>query len=112
MAGIIKKSFATPDVINHPGEKLKLDQVSFGHITIRKMTAQPGWKWSEHLKPVVKTENCETNHLLYIISGRIASQMTGGEVVEFGPGDVGQVPPGHDGWVVGDEPAVWIEIPH
>ncbi|EKD95986.1 MAG: hypothetical protein ACD_24C00231G0002 [uncultured bacterium] len=77
---------------------------------MQKVTAEPGWKWSLHIKPVAKTENCGKNHTLYMISGKLAASMNDGKVEEFGSGDVGNIPPGHDGWTVGDEPAVWLEI--
>jgi uncharacterized protein YcnI len=112
MPRIEKKSFNSPDETANPGEKQKVEVVIAGGIKIQKVTAEPGWKWSKHLKPVVKTESCEKHHLLYVISGKLASRMNDGKVVEFGPGEIGVIPPGHDGWTVGDEPAVWLEIPH
>lgn len=110
MSNIEKKNFNSPDETSNPGEKLKSEMITVGGKTIYKQTAQPGWKWSEHLKPVVKTDTCQRNHFIYTLSGRLASQMTGAEVVELGPGDIGSIPPGHDGWVLGDEPAVWLDI--
>jgi len=112
MKNIVKKSFDNPDEIGNIGEKIKVETVDVGDIKIKKVTAQPGWIWSDNNKPVVKTENCEFHHLLYIVSGRLASQMVGGEVVEFGKGDVGNIPPGHDGWTLGEDPVVWLELPH
>jgi quercetin dioxygenase-like cupin family protein len=112
MPSIGKKSFISPDETTYPGEKQKVEVVFAGDTKIQKVTAEPGWKWSKHLKPVVKTESCEKNHLLYVISGKIASRTNDGKVEEFGPGEIGFVPPGHDGWTVGNEPAVWLEIPH
>ena len=71
---------------------------------------EPGWRWSEHIKPLVGTESCQTHHLGYLISGRIGARMEDGTEMEFGPGDVYEIPPGHDGWVIGDEPTVGFEI--
>jgi mannose-6-phosphate isomerase-like protein (cupin superfamily) len=112
MTSIVKKSFNSPDGITNPGEKLKVELVTVGDIKIQKVTAEPGWKWSKHLKPVVKTETCEKHHLVYVISGKLASRMNDGKEEEFGPGEIGVVPPGHDGWNAGVEPVVWLEIPH
>ncbi len=112
MANINKKNFNSPDETANPGDKVKVETVSFGNIKIQKITAGPGWKWSESLKPVLKTETCQKDHLLYMISGTLASQLTGGEVEELTAGDVVNIPPDHDGWTVGNEAAVWLELPH
>lgn len=110
MPEIKKKSFSSPDETSSPGEKQQVDVIEVEGIKLQKVTAKPGWQWSKHIKPVVKTENCETHHLIYMISGILASRMEDTETIEFVPGDVADIPPGHDGWTVGDEPAVWLEI--
>jgi hypothetical protein len=69
-----------------------------------------GWRWSESVKPIVKTEYCEAPHVSYHVSGRLRIRMADGTEQEFGPGDVGVVPPGHDAWVVGNEPVVVVDI--
>ena len=112
MADIGKKSFNSPDETTNPGEKLKVELVTVGGIKIQKVTAESGWTWSKHLKSVVKTESCEKHHLVYVISGKLAARMNDGKEESIGPGEVGIVPPGHDGWNAGNEPAVWLEIPH
>ena len=112
MADIQKKSFNSPDETTKLGEKLKVELVTVGDIKIQKVTAEPGWTWSKHLKSVVKTESCEKHHLVYVISGTLGARMNDGKEEEFGPGELGVVPPGHDGFTVGNEPAVWLEIPH
>lgn len=71
---------------------------------------QKGWKWSNDIKPVVKTEWCEAPHLQYIISGRYQVKLKDGTEFEIGPGDVTSVPPGHDAWVVGNDTLVGIEF--
>jgi hypothetical protein len=111
MEEIVKKNFNSPDETAAPAEKLKVDTVTFGDKKFQKITAEPGWKWSEHVKPVAGTENCEKHHLLYMISGKLVSCMTDGKEEEFEAGEVGEIPPGHDGWTVGNEPAIWLEIP-
>lgn len=101
--------------MTHPEEKRnfpkgKLDLVQVEGVTFGLATFEPGWKWSESVKPIVKTDSCQAPHTNYHLSGRLHVRMDDGTVEEFGPGDIGVVPPGHDAWVVGDEPAVVIDI--
>jgi quercetin dioxygenase-like cupin family protein len=112
MTNLTKKSFNSPDDTVNRGEKIKVEVINAENLKIMKVTAEPGWTWSKHTKPVVKTDSCQTHHLLYVISGKVGARMNDGKVEEFGPGEIGDIPPGHDGWTVGDEPAVWLEIPH
>lgn len=112
MADIVKKNFNAPDETVHPGEKLTVEVVTLGGVTIDKFTAESGWKWSEHLKPVFKTESCERHHILYLISGTLLIRMNDGKEETVAAGEVVDIPPGHDAWTVGDEPAVWLEMPH
>jgi mannose-6-phosphate isomerase-like protein (cupin superfamily) len=109
---IEKKNFDSPDETTKPAEKVKVEVIAAGGLAFQRITAEPGWQWSKHLKPVVGTESCQKHHLLLVVSGRLAARMNDGKEEEFGPGDIGLVPPGHDGWTVGNEPVVWIEIPH
>jgi len=111
MQNIHKKSFNSPDETATPGENIKIDTISQAGIKIQRITAAPGWKWSESLRPVVGTETCEKHHLIYMLSGKLASKMTDGTELEFETGEIGEIPPGHDGWTVGSEDAVWLEIP-
>lgn len=86
--------------------------VDLVHLTSGKVgrtILEPGWSWAKHVKPIVKTEWCEEQHVFYIISGRIHVRMAGGEEKEIGPGEVTFIPPGHDGYVVGDEPVVTVD---
>jgi hypothetical protein len=102
------KNFDTPDdILSFPLGEAALVRLPNG--VVGKGVIQPGWRWSTHVKPIVKTEWCEETHIGYIISGRMAIRMADGTAREFGPGDVAFVPPGHDGWVVGDEPLVSID---
>jgi hypothetical protein len=68
------------------------------------------WRWSEHIKPVVGTESCRVPHMADVLSGKLAVQMEDGTTMEFGRGDLAIAPPGHDGWVVGDEPCVVLDF--
>jgi hypothetical protein len=109
MEKIQKKSLNTPDE-TRSFPKGKVELVTLGGITFGRATFQPGWKWSESVKPIVKTKSCEAPHTQYIVLGRLRVRMDDGTEEEFGPGDVTVIPPGHDGWVVGNEPVVAIDI--
>ncbi len=90
--------------------KGKVDLVTLEGVTFGLATFKPGWKWSTSVKPLVKTKSCEAPHTQYIISGRLAVKMDDGKKFEFGPGDVGVIPPGHDAWTVGNKPVVALDI--
>jgi len=109
MAKMQKRNLAQPDE-TRTFDKGKVELASLGGVTFGRATLQPGWKWSTCVKPLVKTESCEAPHLQYQISGRIRVRMDDGSEEEFGPGDVTLIPPGHDAWVVGNEPVVVIDI--
>lgn len=104
-----RKSLETPDEVRS-FDKGKLELSTLGQITFGRATLYPGWKWSESVKPLVNTEWCEAPHVQYHVSGRLHVLMKDGSEMEFGPGDVGVLPPGHDAWVVGSEPVVVIDI--
>jgi len=103
------KSFTRPDEVKTV-PKTKVEVLTFGDISLMKMTFEPGWKWSEHVKPTARTASCEMPHLTYSISGRLHIRMDDGTECEVGPGDVLFLPPGHDGWVVGNEPYVGLDF--
>jgi hypothetical protein len=109
MAKMEKRNLSQPDE-TRTFDKGKLELVTVGGVTFGRATFQPGWKWSTCVKPVVKTKSCEAPHLNYHISGRLHVLMDDGSEDEFGPGEVSRLPPGHDAWVVGDEPVVLIDI--
>ncbi len=88
----------------------KIELVNIAGGTVARFALQKGWKWSTDIKPIVKTEWCEAPHLQYVISGRYHVRMKDGAEFDIGPGDVVSVPPGHDAWVVGDEPTIGIEF--
>jgi len=103
------KSMNKPDEVR-TFPKGKVELVTAGGVTFGRATLEPGWKWSECVKPIVKTESCEASHAQYHVSGRLMIKMDDGTEHEFGPGDVLYLPPGHDGWVVGNEPVVVIDV--
>jgi|SRR5947209_1781559 hypothetical protein len=109
MASMKKKNLNAPDETrNFPKGKLEL--VTIGGITFGRATFEPGWKWSESVKPIAKTNSCQAPHTNYHVSGRIRVRMDDGSEDEFGPGEVSVLPPGHDAWVVGNETVVAIDI--
>ena len=104
-----KKSVKTPDEIRKfPLGKLEV--VKVGDFNIGRGTYRAGWKWSKHVKPIVKTESCQAHHVGYGISGRLAGVMEDGSKWEMGPGDAFDLPPGHDAWVVGKAPFVFVDF--
>lgn len=80
-------------------------------ILIIQRHRPPGLEWSEHVKPIAKTESCQAAHMGYFISGRMRVVMDDGEEMEYVPGDFAIMAPGHDAWIVGDEPCVVIDWP-
>jgi hypothetical protein len=109
MAGIAAKSFDTPDEKRAP-DKTTVEVVDLGSVKAARMTLEPGWRWSECIKPVVGGESCQAAHLGYVVSGRIHIASTDGTELDLGPGDAYRLDPGHDAWVLGDEPFVALEF--
>ncbi len=105
---IERKSFNSPDKSMTAG-KVKGEIVNVGGFTVSRLTMEPGASWSKDMKPVVKTDSCEKQHNGVCISGRVNIRMDDGTEVEYGPSDIASIPPGHDAWVVGNEPAVFLE---
>jgi hypothetical protein len=102
-------SFDKPDEVRE-GKNWRLDLVSLaGGAQIGRLTIQPGFRWTEHVKPVAGTELCMAPHQQYHVTGRIHVVMEDGSETEAGPGEITSLTPGHDAWVVGDEPAVTID---
>lgn len=112
MSKLAKKNFDTPDDTLHPADKITAEMVELNGQQFHRITAQPDWRWTVDLKPVMKTDSCQTDHLLYVISGRMVVRMDDGQEMEYGPGDIAAIPPGHDGWGLDGEPTVWVELPH
>lgn len=104
-----KKQLSSPDETRR-FDKGKVELVTLSGVTFGRATLQPGWKWSECVKPIAKTKSCQAPHVNYHISGRLKIVMDNGTEKEFRPGDVGVIPPGHDAWVVGKEPVVLLDI--
>ena len=104
-----KKNMGFPDVTRECGHGA-LELATLGDTVLAKMTLQPGWKWSQSVRPMVNTERCEMHHTQYVISGRLKVVMHDGGQIDLEPGDFASIPPGHDAWVVGNEPFVAIDF--
>ena len=104
-----KKCLAQPDE-TRSFENGQVQLVSLGGVTFGRATLLPGWKWSTCVKPLAKTSSCEAPHLQYHVAGRLHVVMDDGAEAEFGPGDVSVIPPGHNAWVVGNEPVIVIDV--
>ena len=109
MPKTVKKSFQSPEE-TRPVDKGKIEVVKLGDVTAMRGTFEPGWRWSECVKPIAGTESCQVAHMGYMIQGRMRVRMDDGSEEEIGPGDVTMIPPGHDAWVVGNERMVFIDF--
>ena len=88
----------------------RLDVVQLGDATVARIALQPGWRWSECIKPVVGGESCQAAHLGYLMSGRLHILADDGTEADLGAGETYRLAPGHDAWVVGDEPVTGLEF--
>ncbi len=109
MAGLRIKNFDSADEVRTP-DKTKVEVVDLDGVKAARLTVQPQWRWSECIKPVVGGESCQAAHLGYVVSGRIHVASTDGSEADLNPGDGYRIAPGHDAWVVGDEPCVALEF--
>jgi class 3 adenylate cyclase len=105
---LLIKNLNSPDsTLRDP--RMHADAVEIGDITVYREIDEPGWRWSIHHRDLVGTEWCEARHVGVVISGRFGVLMRDGTTGEIGPDDVFEIPPGHDAWTIGDEPALMIE---
>jgi hypothetical protein len=103
------KSITVPEEVRaFDGGRMEI--VWVGGTTVVRATFDPGFRWSEVLGPKAGTDSCQLSHTGYVVSGRLCFAPDEGDEVELAPGDVFAVPPGHDTWVVGNEPAVIIDF--
>jgi hypothetical protein len=102
------KSFDSPDEVREfPDGHAEVVQIGGGEVG--RYTVEPGWRWSTHLKEAVGTDLCEAPHFQFHVAGRLGVRMADGTELELGPGEVSMLPPGHDAWVIGDEPVVLVD---
>ncbi len=109
MAGVTSRNLDTPDETRTPDKSL-IQLVSLDGAKVGRATFQPGWKWSECIKPVVGTESCQVHHVGVIMGGTMHVVHNDGSEAEVTAGEVYEIQPGHDAWVVGDEPVVAFEF--
>ncbi len=107
--GLQRKSLDSPDE-ERTFEQGKAQVVALGDTKFARITVQPGWRWSEHVKPIAQTDSCQVHHAGYVVSGRLHVVMDDGTEEEIGAGDAYVIPPGHDAWIVSDEPGVVVEF--
>lgn len=103
------KSHAQPDEVRTP-DKTRIEVVRLTERVIGRFTLQPGWRWSECIKPVAKTDLCMVSHFGHVCSGSLTVRMSDGTTKTLRAGDSYTIPPGHDAWVEGDEPFTSIEV--
>jgi class 3 adenylate cyclase len=102
------KNLTSPDeTLEFPG--ITVQQIDLGDLTVGRIVTEPGWRWSTHVRPHVGGDWCEARHVGVVLSGRFGIVMRDGITLRFGPLDVFEIPPGHDGYTLGDEPCVQIE---
>ena len=87
-----------------------VDVVQMGGSSIGRVTLEPGWKWSECVKPIAKTDLCQASHVGYAISGSLAGVMHDGNTFRVRAGESYRIGPGHDAWIEGDEPYIAVEF--
>src|ERR1051325_10597916 len=105
-----RANFEKPDETRPFAGHGKVDIVKLGDGMVGKGVFEPGWRWSQDVKPIAKTDSCQVHHVGYVISGRMRVRMDDGSEAEIGPGDAIDIEPGHDAWVVGNEPCVALEF--
>ena len=109
MAGVERLDFDSPHETRTP-PNAKVDLVRAGSTTAGRFTFQPGWRWSESIKPTVGTDSCEKRHVGFVASGQMTVRHDDGTEVALRAGDAYVIEPGHDAWIDGDEPFVGYEF--
>jgi len=103
------RSFGNADEVRE-FPKGRLELVKIGGATVGRAIFEPGWRWATSVQPIAKTKSCEAPHFQYHVSGILKIKMDDGTELEAKPGDVSNLPSGHDAWVVGDEPVVVVDF--
>jgi hypothetical protein len=109
MGPLEHRDFRAPDETRAP-DKTRVELVNIAGGQVGRYTFQPGWKWSECIKPVVGTDSCQVDHVGYCIAGKLHVSYADGTEADITPGEVYRIGPGHDAWVVGNEPMVSVEF--
>ncbi len=109
MPRLQRRSFRNPEEVRRfPNGELRL--VTFDDIVFGNFLFQPGWRWSNDVRPIAGTAQCEHRHVGFVVSGQLHVEMSDGSTMDFVPGDIYEIPPGHDAWVVGDTPYHGVEF--
>jgi len=110
MAGLRCMSFDSPEEVrSFEGGMGQMELVQLERGPVGRGTFKPGWRWSEHVKPIAGTDSCQAAHTGYFVSGRMKVVLDDGEEQEDGPGDFAVIPPGHDAWILGEDDCVFID---
>lgn len=110
MGELVHKNFDKPDETRpFTAGTGHLDLIDTASGGVGRALFEPGWRWSMHIKPIVGTESCQAHHTGYVVSGRMKIVMDEGGSAEIGPGDFIHITPGHDAWVLGDDPCVVLD---
>jgi quercetin dioxygenase-like cupin family protein len=105
------KQFGAPDEVRPFKDDMgRVELVNVGGNAIGRGTFEPGWRWSDHVKPIAGTDSCQVAHVGYVLSGRMTVHMDGGDEITVGPGEAFTMPSGHDAWTEGDEPCVLLDF--
>jgi quercetin dioxygenase-like cupin family protein len=100
---LLKKSLESPEERREFISNGKVDIVKLNDVTVGRGVFEPGWRWSEHVKPIAGTDSCQSAHLGYVLKGRMTVRMDNGLEAQVSEGDAFVIPPGHDAWTVGQE---------
>ncbi len=109
MAKLAVKSLNNPEETRTFAQG-KVELVNIGGVTVGRATLEPGWQWSKHVKPLAQTSSCLASHLQYHVAGTLHVVMDDGTEMDLKAGDVSSLPPGHDAWVVGQEPVIVVDF--
>ena len=108
-AAVQKKRLDSPDE-TRPFGRGKVEIVNVGGVTVVRTHHEPGWKWTEDVKPLAKTDRCENQHVGYVVQGRLKVVGRDGSEGELNAGDAFVIPPGHDAWTVGNETVILVDF--
>ena len=109
MDRVLLKRFTSPDEIRS-FEKGTFEVVRLGGLTVGRASYEPGWKWSTHVGSLVGLSMCPVAHVGMVMAGRAMVAMEDGTTYELAPGDLFAIAPGHDSWVIGEEPYVSLHF--
>ena len=110
MGMISVKRFSSPDEKRAFQDHGYVEILSFSDGTVGRGVFEPGWRWSKDVKPIANTKTCEASHAAFVVSGRMHIVSDEGDEADIGPGDVVFLEPGHDAWVIGNDPCILLDF--